>query len=63
MFTHALKTLNELLISEILKKIRVISVKTDIINKDLIIIKITIINNIKALKISTIIIKYVNIRF
>ena len=49
--------------SEVLKKIRAVSVKTNIINKDLIVIKITIINDIKASKTNTIITEYVNIRF
>ena len=63
MLTHALKTLNQLLISEVLKKIRAVSVKTDIINKDFIVLKITIINDFKVLKINIIITEYANIRF
>ena len=49
--------------NEVLKKIRTVFVKTDVMNKDLIIIKITIIDEIKALKINIVITKYTNIRF
>ena len=49
--------------NEVLKKIRAVFVKTDVMNKNFIVIKITIINEIKVLKISTAITKYINIRF
>ena len=47
--------------NEVLKKIREISVKTDVMNINFIVIKITIIDEIKASKINTAMIKYVNI--
>ena len=48
--------------NEVLKKIQVIFAKTDVMNKDFIVIKITIIE-IKTSKINTVITEYVNIRF
>ena len=49
--------------NEVLKKIRAVFVKTDVMNKDFIVIKITIIDEIKTLKISIVITEYANIKF
>ena len=62
MFIHALKFFDQSLMNEVLKKIRAVFVKTDVMNKNFIVIKITIIE-IKTLKISTVITEYANIRF
>ena len=63
MLTYAIKTFDQLSISEVLKKIRVVFNRISIINKDLTVLKITIIKDIKTSKISTITMKYINIQF
>ena len=61
-FTHASKALDQPSMSEVLKEIRAVSAKTDVIDKDLTVIKTTVINDIKASKTSTAITGYANIR-
>ena len=62
MLTHASKALDQPSMSEVLKEIRAVSAKTDIIDKDLTVIKTTIINDTQASKTSTATTGYANIR-